>query len=317
MLRPQTKTINITLLNGGVGDHMASLVAVDYILRKYPWITPLIWIPDLLVELAKDLLPEHAQVFSFSDMRGKYDPSKPTKTTEWDGYVSPMKIHSLEYAFLKLCDELPPMNERNYLKLKSRGSDMPKRYVVITTGFTADVREFRSQFVNEVAEFVKSTQREVIFIGSPQAKTGSQHTITATFDKGIDFSNGIDLIGKTSLLEAAQIMASADAVVGVDNGLLHVAGCSDVAIVGGFTTVSPFIRMPVRHDQLGWNYAAVIPDESLECTFCQQKTNFLYGHNYTNCLHKGKTGHQYKVNLCTQQMRSEKFIGHLEDLLEG
>ncbi len=320
LFKPQTKTINITMLNGGVGDHMASFVAVDYILRKYPWITPIIWMPDLLVDLAKNLLPAGAEVFGFSDMRGRYQPERPTKTTEWDGHTSPMKTHSLDYAFMKLCDENPPIEEKNYLKLKEHlidisKFDLPEKYVVVTAGFTVDVREFKPKFVNEIAQYLKSKDITPVFLGSTQGKTGLRHVITANFGKEIDLSQGLNLIDQTNLSQAAAIMGKAMAVVGIDNGLLHVAGCTEVLIIGGFTTVSPQIRMPVRHNILGWNYFPVTPDEELHCKFCQQNTNFLYGHNYVNCLYKNKPGYQYRVNLCTEQMRAEKFIEHLEKIL--
>lgn len=320
LFNPQTKTINITLLNGGVGDHMASFVAIDYILRKYPWITPLIWMPDLLVDLAKNLLPDHTQINSFTSMRGRYTPERPTKSTTWDGHTSPMKIHSLDYAFLKLCDESPPIEEKNYLKIRSEFIDvskfsLPKNFIVITCGFTVDVREFKPKFVNEIVQYIKSKDIVPVFLGNSRGKTGLTHEITANFAQDIDFSQGLNFINQTTLSEAAAIMNLAKAVVGIDNGLLHVAGCTDTAIVGGFTTVSPQIRMPVRRNILGWNYFPVVPDNDLHCKFCQQDTNFIYGHNYVNCLYKNKPGYQYRVNLCTTQMNSEKFIVHLEKIL--
>ncbi len=314
--RPKTKTINITLLNGGVGDLIAALTPVDYILRRYPWITPLIWMPDMMVEIAKNLLPDFAQIFSYTEMRGKYDPSRTTKTTEWDGHTSAMRLHCVDYAYIKLCDDLPPIEQRNYLKLRPLPRpEIPNDYVVITTGYTSDVKEFRAEYVNEVAKYIRSKDLDVVFLGSSSTKTGGAHTIYGSFDAEIDFSQGHNFIDKTTLLQAAGIMSHAVAVVGVDNGLLHVAGCSDVPIVGGFTFITPESKMPYRHNQLGWNFYPVVPDESLECKFCQTDTNFLYGHDYRKCMFRGNEATKYRVNLCTKQMRPEKFIAHLETVL--
>jgi ADP-heptose:LPS heptosyltransferase len=320
MIRPPTKTINILFQSGGVGDHIASLTAVDYILRRYPWITPLLWVPDFMKEISINLLPEHAQVWAYSEMRGRYDPSKPTKSTLWDGHSSPIKIHLLNYAFWKLVDEQPPIEEMNYLRLKLDKIDIaderPLRSVVITTGFTADVREFPPSAVNEVARYVKSKDYTPIFLGQTSTKTGAHDTIRGKFREDIDFSLGVNLIDKTTLVEAGAIMASSAAVVGVDNGLMHVAGTTDVPIIGGFTTVRPEIRMPVRHNKLGWNFFPVVPDESLSCRFCQQDTNFIYGHDYRNCLHRAKgPGFGHMINKCTKQMTPEKFIEKLEQVL--
>lgn len=313
---PRTKTINIMLLDGGVGDHIAALVAVQYILKKYTWVTPLIWVPDFLVDVAKNVLPKDTFIKGFSELKGRYDPTKPTKTTKWDGVVSPMKIHCVDYAFLKLCDENPSIVDKNYLQIDCTGIDtqvfnIPDKYVVYTTGFTADVREWPSKEINKVVNYTKDKGYEAVFLGQTQTKTGVAHNIKGNFKQEIDFSAGINLIDKTSLLEAAAIMDKAKAVLGVDNGLLHLAGCTATSIIGGFTTVNPEIRMPIRNDILGYNYYAVRPDKSLSCSFCQQNTNFLYGHDYRNCMFKEPE----KNNLCTTQMKAEKFIQHLEKLL--
>lgn len=307
---PSTKTINIILMNGGLGDHIASLTVIDYINKKYSWVTILLWMPDFLVEFAKNVLPDVKNIRAYSEMKGRYEPSKPTKTTEWDGKTSPMKIHLVDYAFLKLCDENPDITHKNYLKIdrsKIQTHDLPKDYVVITTGYTAKVREFPAQSINEIAKYVKSKGYAVVFLGQKQTKTGAQHIIKGEFDKEIDFTAGIDMIDKTTLLQAAVIMDDAKVVLGVDNGLIHLAGCTNTRIIAGFTTVSPNIRLPIRNNILGWNCDSVVPDDNLECRFCQEKTNFLYGHDYTKCI--------YKDNLCTTHMSSIKFINYLEKFL--
>ena len=228
-----------------------------------------------------------------------------------------MKIHCLDYAFLKLCDENPPLTSKNYLKLDvtsilGLGFDLPDDYAVLTTGFTAEVREWPPEEVNKTAKWLVEQGITPVFLGQTQTETGNKHTIKGTFKEEIDFSQGINLIDKTSLLQAATIMYSAKAVLGVDNGLLHVAGCTDVPIIGGFTTVTPEVRMPVRNNILGWNYYPVVPDKSLECSFCQEKTNFLFGHDYRNCIYKGKKAQE---NQCTKQMTAEKFIYQLKVVL--
>lgn len=312
VFKPKQKTINCIFMNGGVGDHMASLVAANYILTQYPWIRPLIWVPDFLLEFSKHVLPAHAKVNNYSSMKTLYDNNKPTKTTHWDGHTSAMKIHSLDYAFLKLCDENPSIEHKNYLKITPNKIDitkfaLPSKYIVITTGYTASVREFLAEHINELVAYANDKQYKVVFLGQTSTPTGAEHVIKGSFSENIDFSAGINLVDQTSLLEAAKIMHNATTVVGVDNGLLHVAGCTDAAIVGGFTTVSPELRLPVRNNILGYNYYTVVPDESLGCKFCQVKTNFLYDHDYKNCM--------YKDNLCTTQMTADKFIAHLEGIL--
>lgn len=309
---PPRRTVNCILLNGGVGDHVGSLVAVDYILKTYPWINLLIWVPDFLLDFARNVLPEGASVKNFSAMRTMYDKEKTTITTEWDGRTSPMKIHSVDYAFLKLCDERVENDKKNYLKVKfdkidTSGFNLPEKYVVITTGYTAAVREFQASAVNGVANYVLSKGLTPVYLGQTNTKTGVLHIIQGTFNEEIDFSKGLNLIDKTSLLQVAKITQGAKAIVGVDCGLLHVAGCTDTAIVAGFTTVNSELRAPIRNNELGWNFYPVVPDSSLKCRFCQVSTNFLYGHDYTKCI--------YKDLLCVKQLTAAKFIEQLEKVL--
>lgn len=309
--KPKPETVNIIFMDGGVGDHMASLVATNYAIKTYPWIKFLVWVPDFLLDFAKNVMP-NAKINNYSSMRTKYNPNLPTKTTKWDGVVSPMKTHVLDYAFLKICDENPGIEHKNYLKInpdkiRTDHIKLSDKYVVLTVGYTASVREFPAGHVNKIAAYIKSSGYEVVFLGQTATKTGTAHIIKGKFDESIDLSVGKNLIDKTTLTQAAKIMRNATAVIGVDNGLLHVAGCTDTPIIGGFTTVNPELRMPVRNNVLGYNYYPIVPDNSLKCSFCQVKTNFLYGHDYVNCL--------YKDNLCTKQMTAEKFITQLEKFL--
>lgn len=68
------------------------------------------------------------------------------------------------------------------------------------------------------------------------------------------------------LLGQAQLIASCEAFIGSDSGLLHVAGATDTPIVGVFTCARPETRLPWRHGELGWRCAAVVPD--LDCVGC-------------------------------------------------
>lgn len=315
-LKPKTKTINLLLMDGGVGDHIYSLIAVNYILKNYPWITPIVWLPDFLKDFAINVLPEETNIKGMSEMKGQYDPNRTTKTTKWDGNTSPMKIHLVDYAFLRLCDENPGAEHKNSLsidvtKVPKKDFELPENYVVFTTGFTADVREWPAAEINKTADFVLSQGLTPVYLGQTTTKTGVLNNIKGTFKDGIDFSKGLNLIDKTNLLEAGVVMHSAKAVLGVDNGLIHVAGCTKAPIIAGFTTVSPKIRLPIRNDTLGYNCHTVTPDESLSCKFCQGRTNFLYGHDYRNCLYKEFP----KKNACTTQMTAQKFIVELTKVL--
>ncbi len=313
LIKPPQEHGNCMLLNGGVGDHVGSLVAVNYIIKTYPWINLLIWCPDFLVDFAKNVLPKGAIVRGFSQMRSHgYDHERTTISTQWDGRSSPMKRHHVDYAFGVLCDEAVSLEKKNYLRVNFDSIDfkkykLPKDYVVICTGYTAKVREFNPEAVNGVIDYLLNKGITPVFLGQKQTETGTVHKIEGKFEATINYHLGINLIDKTSLLEAAKVMQYSKAVVGVDCGLIHIAGCTDVSIVAGFTTVSPELRAPIRADTLGYKFYPVTPDSSLACRFCQVKTNFLYGHDYKTCL--------YKDFLCVKQLTAAKFITELEKIL--
>lgn len=317
-MRPKTKSVNFMLLDGGVGDQIAALTPIAYTIKHYPWVTPLCWVPDYLVDFAKNVLPEGTYIKGLSSLRYSYNPNKPTKTTKWDGHTSSMKVHVMDYAFLRLLDENPDIQHKNYLKVDfsqvpPKDLNLPDKYAVFTTGFTAEVREWLPTEVNKTARWCVDNGITPVFLGQTQTATGTKHQIKGTFKEEIDFSLGISLIDKTTLLEAAAIMQHSKAVLGVDNGLLHLAGCTDAEIIAGYTTVNPNIRAPIRHNTLTYNFTAITPPATLDCRFCQQTTNFLYGHDYRFCYQKQAD----KKLKCLNAMAAENFIEILEQLCES
>lgn len=298
-------------MHGGVGDHVSSIVALNYIISTYTHITPRIYTPDYFKEFTKYFLP-NSLVYDYSAMKFNYNRALPTRTTEWDGVISPMRLHCTDYAFMKLCDNIPDIEHRNYPQITPDSIDvskfnLPDKFIVLTTGYTASVRAWKSEYINGISNFAINNGLNVVFLGQTSTKTGSAHNIKGTFDDKLDYNLGINLIDKTSLLEAAAIMAKSQAVLGVDNGLLHIAACTQVPIIAGYTTVDPKARIPIRNNVSGWNYYAVTPDNDLECRFCQSNTNFLYGHKYTNCL--------TKTFKCVDNMEGSKFIRILQEIL--
>lgn len=79
---------------------------------------------------------------------------------------------------------------------------------------------------------------------------------------GVTASN---LLSMNFLLQASMI-ETCSAFIGSDSAMLHVAGATEVPIVGIFTCAKPETRLPFRHGQLGWNCTTVVPD--LDCIGC-------------------------------------------------
>jgi ADP-heptose:LPS heptosyltransferase len=98
------------------------------------------------------------------------------------------------------------------------------------------------------------------------------------------------------LIEALAIINKASLLVGVDNGLMHLAACGEngTPIVGGYTTINPEYRdLPNLRE-------SIEPDEELSCRFCQSKYNFAFLHDFRTCM--------YGDLKCVSQMTAGKFI---------
>lgn len=316
MIRPGTEfpkiNVNFILNTGGIGDNIAALPAIKYVKESYPWITPYLYVPEYFLPLARNMLPD---IISrpFSKMKEKYNDTWPGRQTRLKGHDS-LSTHLVDYNFNCLANKQVDIKHKNYLSLdptriKIERFNLPKEYVVITTGFTAKIREFLPEKVNVIASYINSKNVRVVFLGSHQAATGAQNCdpIIGNFNKEINYTLGFDLINKTTLLEAGKIIANSKAIVGLDNGLLHLAGCTEVPIIGGFTSVAPHLRNPYRHNELGWNCYNIIPPETCQDRFFQSDIDFLYDVDLRNCYYG-----DYQM---TKSLRVEDFIEALNKIL--
>ena len=178
----------------------------------------------------------------------------------------------------------------------------PSGYVVVTTEATTPVRTLKSSVINEIVQSVKDRGLQPVFLG----KKDLREDYKATSDDGIITDGVLDLREKTTLVEAAVVLSKAKAVIGLDNGLLHLACCSDVPVIFAFTTVDPRHRIPPRPP--GAKTISIVPPEKLSCRFCQSNMRFLIGHEFSNCI--------YGDLKCVETMESKTFIAALDNILE-
>lgn len=285
---------------------------MKFIQKTYPWVTPYLWVPDYFLPFARNLLP-YMVVRPFSKRLKLFNEKWPTRQTMLKGHDS-LSTHLVDYNFNALGNKQVQIQDKNYVKLDlSRifieKFKLPKEYVVITTGYTAKIREFMPEKVNKITEYLNNKNMPVVFLGNRQTFTGENvSNIVGHFNESIDFSKGINLVDKTSLLEAGKIIAGAKAIVGIDNGLMHIAGCTDTPIVGGFTSVSPHLRNPYRNNELGWNCYNVIPPESCKERFFQSNWDYIFNFDFRFCY--------YNDYECVKSINAQDFINHLETILK-
>lgn len=307
--------LNILCDQGGIGDLIAWMPAVKYIYTQHPHVRIYLWVPDYFQEFAKSLLAgtsDRIIVSKWSDGAKHFKSGYPSKTFKGNS-ITNLGMHMTEHAFSLICNTQPTdPNHYNYLqpdlsKIDVSKFNLPEKYVVITTGYTAKVREFLPEYVNKVAKYCKSKGYDVVFLGKKETHSGLVHTIQGAFNNEIDYSAGVDLIDKTNLFEATKVCSKAQAVVGLDNGILHLAGCTDVNIVGGFTTVNPNHRMPYRDGIMGHKYYPVVPSTSLKCRFCQSNWQFTANHDFKECF--------YQDLQCVKDLTADLYITELDKIL--
>ncbi len=309
---PGQKTINCLLTDGGLGDHVGALVAVNYIIRTYPYLNVLVWLPDFLIEFAKHVLPPGTSIRGYTEAQKKFDNKRTGITTAWYKHT-PMRTHPVDYAFHLLADETPDITKKNYLQIRPSEIDLttfnlPEKYVVIAATAAEVVKTMPNKTINEVAAYVKEKGYTPVFIGKTETKVGFKDMKMQAKASDIEYSIGIDLVNKTSILETTAIIAGAKAFVGLDGGPVHLAGCTKTPIVVGYTFIDYRHNLPIRNDILGYNCYTVEPDEKkVPCKFCQTRMNFLYDFDFRDCY--------YRDYACTKEMTPDKFIMHLEGIL--
>lgn len=314
--------IIIALDNGGLGDCIARTPVIPYLLEKYPHLDITYYVPKYFECLAKRMLPKSKklQIRTF-DKAGEDNKFTPVKSFAHSGFYSNLAVHMTDHAFRIITGQEVEPQYKNYLPINLKKSDaninrfnLPEKFVVIPTGYTAKVREMRPEVVNTISEYLLEKGYTPVFLGKRETAasgTNPDVKIIGEFSDEIRFDLGIDLRDKTTLLETVLIIQNAAAICGLDNGLLHVAGCTETPIVGGFTTVDPLHRMPYRNGILGYEFYPVVLDEAdLPCNFCQSRNTLTIKHpnkDFRFCIYD-----DYK---CTEMLDAGKYIEKLNEIL--
>lgn len=241
--------------------------------------------------------------------------------------INSLAMHLVLEAFIKINTEIPSIqdchypvvdfgNIKGYSKTNISKFNLPKRYACIPPGFTSPVREWKPKHINEVIDYLLSKDITPVFIGKYESHNGANHVIKPTFQEEINFHKGINLIDKCTLVETAKIIDEAIIVVGLDNGLAHITGCTKTPQVIGYTSVYPKHRLPYRthpitnQTELGAGCEAVaLTRDELNCSGCQSKNLFLYNFDMKGCYEK-----HFK---CLDMLDGNKYIKAIDKILSN
>ena len=301
--------VNFLFDEGGLGDNICRIIVISYLVKRYEHLRPFVWVPDYFLPLAKHFLP-NVNIRNFTMAKKQYNNKLPGRKTSNTAYNN-MRTHMVDHAFHILANKDVDTQFKNYPKLCLETIDvikfnLPNDYIVITAGYTAKVREFIPETINNIIKYCKIKGYDIVFLGNEITPNGIKNDeIIGNFNTEIQFKQGLNLIGNTSLLEAGKIMGMAKVVIGLDNGLLHLAACTDVPIVAAYTTVDPKYRLPYRYRKLGYKCYPIVPDSSLVCKFCQSEWDFVFDHDFRTCYYK-KRGLDKEIQFTKQKFKSRK-----------
>ncbi len=223
----------------------------------------------------------------------------------------PTSIHAhlVDCFSMSICDSILKESQKDYPKVDA--AKLPehpvavKDYVVLAYGATTEHRRMLPEVFEGLVAYFRCLGLAVVLLGKRDHDLRCNGTTTRpTFDL-VSLEGCIDLIDQTTLPEALAIIQGAQMVVGLDNGLIHLAALTDVPIVVGYTTVDPYYRLPYRHGVKGWGCHVVEPTS--ECRYCQTETFCTYGLDFLRC--------QTRTKECMKSLSLNLWLAQVEQAL--
>lgn len=272
--------------NGGTGDLICYLQPLKWVEVTWKHVEKTVYTFPYFVHVAKAFLDDTWTFLETKDNGEVQVPDAdkyPILIPDVRGRINLAGKHALDFGFDWFSNGATPEDWNFYPRLKDfkMGGLVNKalgigKYAVMTPGAKFGVRQMLPEQYNAIVSHLKSKGVTPVHIGKSEANT--------VFDSKYDYS-GLDLRDQTSILEAMLVMDKAEVVVGLDNGMLHVAGCTDTPIVFGYTVALPVHRRPRRPSG---NVFDVEPDrKDVPCYGCQSNARYIMKDLQGVCLYAG------------------------------
>lgn len=262
---------------GGLGDCIARAPAVKTMLESYPNVKFRFYVQGIGLDLYVYWFSNYANVEfikNLNDVSGEEGPGhvKSFNGTKHHG----LGMHLVDHGYLSLLERMPlPTDNKNYLSLNKFPLYPNPKFVALTPNYTAGNRTLADDQWEPLIDGILSRGLEVHLCGSIA---------------GLDpLKNRQDLLDKVkdmwnkhpSTLDCAEYLANAQAVIGVDNGLIHLAACTEVPIVVAYTSQLAAYRIPIREKGKIEVVSATSP-----CNGCEVKLRFVENFNFKYCYTK-------------------------------
>ncbi len=300
--------VNMIFKGAGLGDYVCYMPAMIWTAYNTPWIHGRIHVGQFFCEFAQNImdqtgnknwkvipLPENFKTedqIVFEDGSLARGPGIQINGHKNHQLVNGTGGHLVSLGFMYYCNLFPPpegfdfyptINFDNWSDSLQNwnitaGKIFNNKYVVFTTGAVSAARTVPGHYWNPLIDHVKSLGLTPVFLGVRKLAD-----LTVKFPDGCHYGEGIDLRDKTTMLEAAWIMKHSAAVIGLDNGLIQLAACTDANIVAAYNMVDPIERRPRR--RAGKWREITLTEKELACTHCQSNMKNMFPHNFARCLY--------------------------------
>lgn len=307
---PPTQPITIPLLYGGLGDHIAWTVAIRALVKEAPYVSLTVVTRDFSHELIKELLSGLPITFEKqSDVDIEQLNERVMIGYKNQGHSS-LRTSLVAHAFRCVLDRSPNLGEDTTYKqipqqvLDQHKVDIPGSdkgdYVAFAIPSTTRSRQLNPEVVNELVQYVRNEWNlGVVFLGASHQRLSKDKYDLNNIPREIDLDQGLNLIDQTTPLQAASVIASAQMIIGMDSGLMHLAACVDTPAVVGFSIVEPYLRRPAVAC-----WFPVVPNK--DCRYCQETLHYVADNDVRYCYYK-----DYK---CLDSLTADKFIQRMEQV---
>lgn len=296
--------------HAALGDMICWMSAIRFIADQYNYVKGHLIVPRFFDEVARNVLSEFPHWRIHSSIPERLQDGFPLRRPSINP-VNATAMHLVDLGFIYFAGMMPPTDEARFypsldldeVELKARVAQHPK-WAVMTPGATALTRMMQPSAFNAITEALLKKGVMPIFLGTKEVDNGKRKV---GINERYDLTKGENLIGQTSLLEAAKIMEKAEMVIGVDNGLLHLAGMTDVPIIFGYTIAGPNQRRVFR--KFGHTMEMYGDKEKIPCLFCQESHRFIEDQHFTRCIYQ-----EYEPQ-CVRALNAESWVAAVEQVL--
>lgn len=291
--------VNLCILfqGAGLGDYICYMPALLYLAKHNPQLRVQLFVGKDFMAFAKNILWDFNEKWTVLDLDHVNHMITPGSTMRAPGVtMNGIKYgqlangtggHLVDVGFLYFNNIFPtPPGADLYPVINFAGSDhhIPaglhfKTYVIFTPGAVSENRTVPGHYWNPIVAHVKKKGLTPVFIG----KSHVNKNVKVSFPDGCNYEGCVDLRDQTTLLDAAWLMKNAACTIGLDNGMIHLAACTDGPIVASYNMVDPRERRPNR--RAGKWEELSLTQEELACTGCQSHMKNMFPHTFNRCLY--------------------------------